>query len=651
MTFRRFVLAVCLAAFVFVVACDEEENDGPDERAADEPSAALEPLRGGEVVYLMDGSLPVPTYREEDGTAAASLDGAWRFRADPNEVGEDEEWYADGAPHETWRTAVVPGSWTESFDAFREYEGVAWYARRFDVPDDVSGGDLEDMMLRFGAVFLRSRFYLNGELLGTHDGGYTPVHLDASGLLRRRGNLIAVRADNRITGETVPADTYFHQGLHGWYPHGGITRSVTLHRLPGPWLFKAEAQFATHHGDVSVTLGAWARGDNPDLDLSWRLERPDGTIEEGRAPLRIPGEGVWFYRLRLPAPEPVAWSRANPENLYRLTLTHEKGERLSVTFGYRRFDVRGDRIYLNDEIDFWRGINRHSCREGLGAAETDETIARDVELIARLRANHVRPGHYPVDERLLNALRDAGITVVEEVPVYQWYFDQLRDDALTANAAHQLAEMIERDKNNPAILAWSVGNENFNSLPGARVLTRAMAATAAEYDPGRPTMLMVTNAVCYVPLDFALTEVDLIGLNEYYGWYTGRVERAGRCLDTVRRLYPDKPIILSEFGAGAVAGRHLPEGEEPGREPLDDHSYTEEFQAWFLEQHLRQALEREYLSGVMPWVLADFRMEWDPGTGDPHPVYHMNLKGLVTRDRETEKASFALVREIYASLQ
>ena len=619
---------------------------GCSSRGGAGPVVTISPLAPGEVPFITNNALPVPTWRDRDATVRQSLDGTWRFLEDSDGLGDADLWYASDHDRDDWRSVEVPGVWNAAFPELLAYEGIGWYALEFAVDGDPTETELSSMMLRLGAVFLQSRIYLNDTLLGEHEGGYTPIHLETGGTLKRTGNVLVVRADNRIGWDTIPVDTILHLGAHGWWPYGGISRPVTLHDMPDPWIFKMEPAFVSADGDVEITLGLWAGSPVDYVNITFTLEGPGRERRSERIRLVVPESGFNAYRFEIEAGPPALWSREHPENLYSLTAEETTGgDGVTVRFGFRTFELAGDAMFLNGERDYWRGINRHSDYPDIGSVETAATISREVSIIGDLHANHVRPGHYPVDPRLLDALRDAGITILEEVPVYQLALGQMADPGLIAAGAHQLGEMIERDKNNPAVLAWSVGNEYWNFLPGAGRLTEALSSEARRLDPSRPVAAVIMNASCVVPIDFALDHVDLIGVNQYYGWYFGSLQGAGRCLDRIHEMYPDKPIVATEFGAGAVAGNHL--AGEPGPEPLDDHGYTEEWQAWFLAEQFNLLLDREYLSGTMPWVMADFRMEWFPGTGNPHPVVDMNLKGLLSQDRVTRKLSFDVVAGIY----
>lgn len=655
----QLILCVFLLLILAVSSCNNNADDDADDDTGgpadgNEPGnpVILMPLAQGAVPYLEGNGLPVPTHRYVDQSRVAGLNGPWLFAADEEDVGESELWFSSNFDRSDWQQIEVPGSWNAAFPELLEYKGAGWYALIFDTPEEISSEELNLIFIRFGAVFLNSKIYLNGELIGTHMGGYTPIFVPFGDHLSRRKNTLVVRADNRLTWESIPANTIFHPNSHGWWPYGGIIRDVSIHRLFDPWIFKLEPRFVSDLGDVEVTVGIFARTMDEDRLLDYEIIGPGLETIAGTVHLEIDRTGVLIYRFTISTSTVNAWSRQTPENIYEMTLEDPKDkDGLTVRFGYRTFEADGGELWLNGQRDFWHGINRHSCYPDSGPVESDRTISREVEKLLELHVNHVRPGHYPVDERLLDALTDAGITVMEELPVYQIQFGQMKDEAILANAGYQLAEFIERDKNNPAILAWSVGNEYGNFWPSSRILTREMNEQAKRFDPYRPTIAVIANVTCVVPLDFTLGFVDIIGINQYYGWYIGNVGQATACLDKVHGLYPNKPIVATEFGAGAVAGWYLLEGQQPGPEPIDDHSYTEDFQNWFLKQQLDQLLALDYLSGVMPWVFADFRMEWDPSTGDPHPVSGMNLKGLQTHDRQTKKMSFDTVAQRYEGLE
>jgi beta-glucuronidase len=215
---------------------------------------------------------------------------------------------------------------------------------------------------------------------------------------------------------------------------------------------------------------------------------------------------------------------------------------------------------------------------------------------------------------------------------------QMEDPELIENAELELIEMIERDRVHPSVVMWSVGNENFTFLPSARGMYEKLIATARRFDPDRPVTFALLVGPGVSPLLEQTGDLgDVISLNEYYGWYFGKAEGVAGMLDRFHKKYPDKLIIVSEFGAGTVAGRHADPPEK----------FSEEYQQYFFETQFPLILSRPWVVGTMPWALADFRCPW---FGAEHPVPEMNLKGLVDYNRR-KKAAFDALANIYAEIE
>jgi len=276
---------------------------------------------------------------------------------------------------------------------------------------------------------------------------------------------------------------------------------------------------------------------------------------------------------------------------------------------------------------------------------TTERIQKDMALFYKLHLNFTRPAHFPNDPAWLDACDREGILVTHEIPVYQvgeafnhHSLKAARSGRLYNDAAKQLIEMIERDRNHPSIIMWSVGNENWPFAPSVRELLKKLYHTAKQFDSSRPvTFALITAPYRLTPtLDMLMDIPDVLFINEYYGWYFGKPHRIGPYLEAVHNKYPEKPILVSEFGAGAVIGRKPGNPVPVGFGVKKD--FTEEYQAFFYRQQLKEILEKPYVIGTMPWVFADFREDKRPK--NPYPK--VNLKGLVNQQREKKKAFFVL---------
>ncbi|MEW5945394.1 MAG: glycoside hydrolase family 2 TIM barrel-domain containing protein [bacterium] len=603
---------------------------------------------------LVEGGVPYPTDAAETSYERVTLDGEWFFAPDPEDRGVRDGWYAPGRGFEGWRRQDVPGTWNAAFEDLFRYEGAGWYAREFETPSGLEG---KWARLAVRGAFLESRVWFNGREAGSHSGGYTPAYYEIGGWVPGGMNRVVLRVDNRITEATVPSATTSHGGDHGWYPWGGLHRGVYVEIVPEVYIFKAdirtEPEVEGGAARVSAYLGVQNRGErDAECELSGEI-----TAAAGRTAAVFPAYGfvapgggkLVFLELDAALEEARLWEAGGSGRLYtlRLWLSSCGAEsRAAYTFGIREFEIRGEEIYLNGRRHFLRGMNRHEDAPVTGQTQTLERMEGDVALLKELGVNHVRPGHYPCDARFLDLLDAAGITVVEEIPAYQTPGALMSDPRVAEKAERQLIEMIERDRNHPSVIGWSLANEVHTFEPAARGFIEGLHETAKRWDPGRFT----TTEIAVMPYgapDHVSDVVDVVSLNEYFGWYYGTIDALGGFLDRYHRRFAGKPFIISEFGAGTVLGRHV---EKVKREPHTDHSYSEEFQEEFYRRQFGIILGKPYVAGTMPWVFADFHMEWTPTTGSPHPAKWMNLKGLVTLEREKKKAFYA-VKEIYGGLK
>ena len=600
-----------------------------------------------EGIWFEHNGLPYPN--GDTGTEVLSLNGMWSFLEDPRNKGLSEDWQGRDYDISWWRILRIPGVWNTVFQDLFRYKGIGWYAVDVFTPEPPARP-----VLSFGAVFLTCDVYVNGERVGGHEGGYAPFWVDASHAWTAGRNRIVLRVSNRITSKTIPVDTLTKPGSHGWWPYGGILRDVMLHDWPDVLAFRLDARYELSPDlgsallDFRVDVKGFAEGtDNVTMEME--LLDPRGVkVMQGRSgPVQVPWGEVVHVRAMGELDPVRLWDTDSPQvYLVKVRLRDGQGRVIQVAghkTGFRLFEIRHGDFFLNGRRHVLRGINRHDDVPERGSALTDADVERDLDLILELGADHTRPGHYPVHPGILSGCRDRGITVTEEIPVYQLAFQQFRDPDLIAASRQQLIEMIERDRNNPAVILWSVSNETWTFLTDGQYFASLQVDTARAWDPTRPVTAALLNSACFIP-DGAVDLLDVVSLNQYFGWYIGRVEDVPNCLAFLQCLYSDKPIILSEFGAGAAIGRHI-DPHTVGREPLDNHSYSEEFQSWLLARHL-DAANRAGIDGTMPWILADFHMEWNPTTGKPHPVEWMNLKGLVSHDR-TAKQSFETVRSFY----
>jgi beta-glucuronidase len=573
---------------------------------------------------LREPLLTADSLIEAHGRPQIDLDGAWKFQIDPYDshrrraatdpryfellgMGEDEALshrHAD-LPIGAWQSMRVPGCWNEERPELLHYEGPALYVREFEGPR--SG---PRYFLRVGAANYESNLWLNGAFLGTHEGGFTPFSVDVTPHLQPR-NVLVVVVDNRREANQVPALRY------DWFNYGGIFRSVGLVEVPPSHIKRAflrllpGTDFRRLRLDVETSA---AEGESLTLTVPG-LHLEERAIVDGR------GEASLEV-----AAAPGLWSPEEP-HLYDVEVALESGDRLEDRAGFREVRVEGEKLLLNGRPIFLRGISAHEEFPGRGRAAREEDTREMLEAARDLGCNFLRLAHYPHHERAARLADEMGLLLWKEVPVY-WHVD-FADPAALANARNQLRELILRDRNRASVAIWGVANETPNT-DDRLAFVSDLAAYARELDGTR----LVSAALLPMPDDPLASHLDVLSVNQYFGWYYGQVEQVEELLT---KLAPHgKPVVVSEFGADCVAGLHG--GADEPR--------SEEFQSELYRRQFASMLRFPAVVGTTPWVLYDFR---SPLRQNKYQRGY-NRKGLIGEDHRSRKMAFETVREVYRGL-
>jgi beta-glucuronidase len=563
-----------------------------------------------------------------------SLAGAWRTIVDPYENGlldyrgqphGPEGYFADRRPaspsdrveydFDASPTLEVPGDWNSQRPELLLYEGTVWYRTRFDALPAPG----RRRFLRFGAANYQAQVWLNGVAAGAHRGGFTPFDVEVTALLRPAGNSLVVRVDAERRREGVPTRNT------DWWNYGGLTRDVLLVDVPETFIRDYSLQVTPA---APEQLEGWVQLDGPARVQEVVLRLPDAGLE---ARARTDEDG--FARLTLAVPGLARWSPAAPR-LHAVELVAET-DRASDRIGLRTVEVRGGEILLDGAPIFLRGISIHEqAPRREGRAHGPEDARTLLGWAQELGANFVRLAHYPHDEHTIRLADELGLLVWAEIPVY-WTIDWENPDTLE-NARTQLGELVARDRNRASVIVWSVGNETPPTAPRLRFM-RELVRAARALDPTRLVSAALEKREVdphTMRIDDPLGEdLDVLGCNEYLGWYEGLPDRP----DGVRwETSHPKPLIVTEFGADALHGLH---GDALTR-------WTEEFQAAVYEHQLRMLEGIPFLRGMSPWILADFR---SPRRPLPGVQDGWNRKGLLS-DRGERKAAFGILEAFYRRL-
>lgn len=553
-------------------------------------------------------------YRRIPYDETAPMRGGFGLNKKPDTVSELIEYSFEGG-----QTLQVPRDWNTQDEQLFYYEGSVWYQRNFTFR--ASSPDRR-VFLYFGAANYRTDVYLNGAKLGTHVGGFTPFSFEITDRLQPSDNSLVVRVNNRRVAEGVPTDTT------DWWNYGGLTRDVFVVETPATYLASYSLSLLPQSPDH---LRIEARLDGPaaateeiivrirDLDFEVRLQ-PDAS---GRA----------HGEFALPPGRLERWSPESPRR-YEVTLT-SGDESLTDRMGLRTIETRGTAILLNGKPVFLRGISIHEENPMRGGRAWSEEDARLLLGWARdLGCNFVRLAHYPHNEHMSRVAEEMGLLVWAEIPVY-WTIHWDNPETL-ANARRQLAELIHRDRNRASVIIWSVANEtpvtearnrflgtlieDARSLDGTRLISAAMEI---HHEASRPDTRIVDDPLGRM--------TDIVAFNQYIGWYDGLPEKCDRIEWDIRY---DKPIVISEFGGGALEGWHA----------STDTRFSEEFQAELYRRTLPMLERLPAFRGVSPWILADFRSPRRllPGIQDG-----WNRKGLIGQSGGRKQA-FTVLRDYYA---
>ena len=500
-----------------------------------------------------------------------SLDGAWEFRLDPTGQGESLGWAKPGASGEGWEKIIVPHTWQAS-EKTASYMGAAWYRRQLDAPLSWRG---HVVRLEFEAVFHTARVWVNGREAGDHVGkGYTAFTVDVTAHLDLgKVNVIAVRADNSFSPAMLPRGNSYD-----WAQDGGMTRPVNV-LVTGPvyleslWIDAVPDPDMTFASLAVRTVVCNALKEEITVGIGYRItDQSTGLIAtENQSALEVPVPSGASREIEIPEArleKPNLWHFDHP-HLYLLEAwVTRKGapiHSLRTTFGVRAIEVRGQKFFLNGEPVRLMGVERMAgSNPAFGMAEPAPWIDHDHDDLKNLNCVFTRV-HWPQDKRVLDDCDRKGILIQLEVP--SWGSDTFKgmngkpSDEIMANGLEQLGEMIRRDRNHPCVFSWGLCNEVNGQDPAAQEFVRRMLKEAKRLDPRR-LCSYASNSLQVTPERDVAGAMDFIEWNEYYEtWYGGTPMDMRRNLEMIHHAFPDKPVVISEYGYCACTSDR-PENDE-----------------------------------------------------------------------------------------
>jgi beta-glucuronidase len=573
------------------------------------------------------------------------LERGWYDRPDPAFTGI-RDGFQSSASLAGWRAARVPIAANAGDFSPASYTGfVHWYRNDFTRP---RGGRGVSWTVRFESVNFRATVWLNGRLLGKHVGAYLPFELPANGT-RAGVNHLVIRVDSRRGPDDIPPLSNRADGAFegGWWNYNGILREVYVRKVKRLDIRYALVRPVLRCRSCPATVRIDARVANvTGRALRARVRGTFGARALRFRAARIPRRGTRSFRAHLRIRDPKLWEPGRPF-LYSVRLravdNHGRAaQRYQVHTGIRSLRVnRLGRIELNGREVNLRGAAIHEDSLDRGAALTTAQMNQTFENLSDLGATVTR-AHYPLSPYELALADRRGILVWSEIPVYRMKSTLFNRPSIRNRALRMLREEILRDYDHPSVMVWSLGNENASRPKrGLQRYIREAAGLARRLDPARLTGIAVSGYPT-VEKQGIYTKVDVIGLNDYFGWYPGPAgsiaDRSGLggYLNRMHSDYPHQAFMITEVGA--EANRHGPATEKG----------TYEFQSDFLAYQLAVLASKPFINGAIVWALHDFRVKpgWAGGNPLPHPP--VNEKGLID-DTGFRKPAFDTVRRIFGA--
>lgn len=583
-----------------------------------------------------------------------ALNGLYDFAVDWNHEGFDNGW-ASGLPRQGL-TAPVPGSYNDLFadNAIREHIGWVWYSRRIRVPRGFHG---QRIVLRLDAATHLGVVFVDGREVARHQGGYTPFEADVTDVVEPgREFLLTVAVNNELSHETLPPgevtqddDGRKHLAYrHDFFNYAGLHRSIWLYAVDPTRLedVTVTTDVDRDTGRGTVRYAADFAGEATEAAL--QVLDADGAVVAATDRVHVDGGSL---------DGELSWGDVNlwqPGHgyLYTLRVLTYEGERLAdeydQRFGVRTVEVRGKQFLINGEPFYFTGFGMHEDHETIGKAHSDAHMIQDFALLDWINANSFRTSHYPYSEEIMDYADERGIVVIDETPAVglNWHmgagimdqgggntFDPGNVDERTREVhAQEIRELVQRDKNHPSVVLWSISNEPDSGAEGALEYFEPLARLARELDPSRPIgFVNVMFAPCGV--DRISHLFDVLMLNRYYGWYenSGDIEAARRILRSELEDWDQqygKPTLMTEYGADTVAGLHS----------VYEIPFTEEYQVALLRMYHEEFDRVECMVGEQVWNFADFQ------TKNGFARVDGNKKGTFTRDRKPKALAHELRR-------
>jgi beta-glucuronidase len=570
-----------------------------------------------------------------------NLDGLWQFKVDFNDEGFGKQWASGKLT--TDLQAPVPASYNDIFTdvKIREHVGWVWYQRQVRVPRGWNG---ERIFVRADSATHEGVIFINGKEVARHVGGYMPFSADITAHVTAGEEFnLTIAVSNVLTNETIPPGrvvtktdgTKQQTYLHDFYNYGGLARSIWIYSVPSVSVDDVTVitDFEGSTGKVNYSVATSAAA-----DIRATLFDEDckqvATAEGANSQLSIANVKLW-----------------QPGNAYLYTLKVEAivdgnvVDEYQLSVGVRTVKVDGNKFLINNEPFYFTGFGMHEDHVVKGKGHDNSFMVNDFELLKWVGANSFRTSHYPYAEEVMDYADRHGILIIDETaavglnqsftsmfggPKLPTFGPETANEKTQANLLQAVRELIQRDKNHPSVVLWSITNESETGIPEAVDFFKPAIDLAHELDSTRPVTYI---NVMTEPFGKCLVAplVDVICLNRYWGWYEDHSDLPNAAIHLEEELkgWTEKysvPFIITEYGADTIAGGHS----------IHNLPWSEEYQTAYLEMSHGVFDKFPAVVGEHVWNFADFQTK--PG------IFRVlgNKKGAFTRDRQPKAAAHTL---------
>ena len=518
-----------------------------------------------------------------------------------------------------WNWVNLPHSWNaiDGQDGDSDYHrGTCYYAKQID-PMDLPKADR--YYLEINGANSSADVYVGGRKLAHHDGGYSTWRVDITEQLGEKA-LLVIAVDN------APNDTVYPQ-IADFTFYGGLYRDVNM-------ICVSQSHFDLEtFGTPGIKVTPVMDGKDADVEIEvFPVDTKPGqtlryTVLDAKNNVVVARTGA-DAKVSFHIEDAHLWNGRKDPYLYSVKVELLDGDAVlddvCTRFGCRSFRVDPDRGFILNEREYpLRGVSRHQDRWGFGNALLPEHHKEDMDLICEVGATTIRLAHYQHDRYFYDLCDERGMIVWAEIPYISQHMPTGRDNTIT-----QMKELVTQNYNHPSICMWGLSNEitmKSEKDPDLLENHRILNDLVHEMDPARLTTLA---ALSNCPMDAQyLTIPDLVSYNHYFGWYGGDTDMNGPWLDEFHKKHPKIPIGVSEYGCEAL-NWHTSDPKQG--------DYTEEYQAYYHEELIKQLFNRKFIWATHCWNMFDFGADTRNEGGENG----QNHKGLVTFDRKYKKDSF-----------